>query len=259
VTVGTVREVRDIPRITRATDAAQVALAAYARLVRLLDQLDPPDWRTPTDCPGWDVEAMVGHLIGAAKASASLREELRQRHRARRHVGDFDGNDLDARNALQISEHAELTPAEKTAALRTIASAAVRGRMRVPRLLRGIRVPVAASGSTAAGMPTSLTVGEGMDLIYTRDVWLHTIDIAEATARPLTLDVALDGRIVEDVVADWAQRHGRPFELTLTGPAGGRFRHHTGGPELELDAVAFCQILSGRDTGDGLLATRVLF
>jgi len=30
-----------------------------------------------------------------------------------------------------------------------------------------------------------------------------------------------DARIVADVVAEWAGRHGRPFTLHLTGPAGG--------------------------------------
>jgi hypothetical protein len=68
-----------------------------------------------------------------------------------------------------------------------------------------------------------------------------------------------DGRLVADVVADWARRHGQPFTLRLDGPAGGSFTAGPGGPEIRLDAVQFCRILSGRDAADGLLATRVPF
>jgi len=54
-------------------------------------------------------------------------------------------------------------------------------------------------------------------------------------------------------------RHGQPFTLTLSGAAGDRFTSGIGGPELELDAVEFCRILSGRAPGSGLLSTRVPF
>jgi hypothetical protein len=64
---------------------------------------------------------------------------------------------------------------------------------------------------------------------------------------------------VADVVDEWAQRHGRPFELVLTGPAGGRWQVGTGGERIELDAVEFCRTLSGRVEGHGLLATAVPF
>lgn len=61
-------------------------------------------------------------------------------------------------------------------------------------------------------------------------------------------------------MAEWARRHGRPFTLHLTGPAGGAYVQGPGdGAELTLDAVEFCRILSGRATGDGLLGRRVPF
>jgi hypothetical protein len=68
-----------------------------------------------------------------------------------------------------------------------------------------------------------------------------------------------DGRIVADVVADWARRHGRPFTPRLDGPAGGAFTGGQDGPDIRLDAVEFCRILSGRSSADGLLATFVPF
>lgn len=259
MTVNTARTVEDIQPITFATDAREVALAVYNRLIALLGRLEPDDWYARTECAAWNVADMVGHLIGAAKAGASFRETVRQQLWAVRHKGEFDGNDLDAMNALQVRDHAPLDPAERIEILRAVSRTAVAARMRFPRPLRGIRVPIASAGSTAAGMPTSLSLGHLMGVVYTRDVWLHIVDIGRATGRPLTLTPDLDGRIVEDVVAEWAGRHGQPFRLTLTGPAGGGFRQGDGGPELELDAVEFCRVLSGRSRGEGLLATRVLF
>ncbi|MFA9563321.1 MAG: hypothetical protein ACERLM_01235, partial [Acidimicrobiales bacterium] len=66
--------------------------------------------------------------------------------------------------------------------------------------------------------------------------------------------------LVAEVAAEWARRHGRPHRLVLTGPAGGTFS--SGDPDaetIELDAVEFCRILSGRAEGPGLLATTVPF
>jgi hypothetical protein len=118
---------------------------------------------------------------------------------------------------------------------------------------------VAPGGSTASGMPERDTLGHLVDVIITRDVWTHRVDIARAAGRELVLDPDVDGAIVADVVAEWAGRHRQPFELLLGGPAGGTFTRGDGGQRLELDAVDFCRVLSGRAEGDGLLQVRVLF
>lgn len=273
MTVDTTRSVDDITPISRDSDARQLALTAYDRLLGLLRSLDPDDWQAPTACPGWDVATMVGHLIGAAKAGASVRENLRQQAWGKRHAAEFGGNTLDAANQRQILGHADLTQAQRIAELARVAPAAVTGRMRLPRPMRRVSVAIDAGGSTATGMPTRLTLGHLVDVIYTRDVWLHTIDIARATGRPYRPDAALDGRIVADVVAEWAGRHREPVLLTLDGPAGGRFRSGAGGGHLHLDAIDLCLVLSGRaDPSDAdievvaeptgaarLLTTRVLF
>ena len=43
-----------------------------------------------------------------------------------------------------------------------------------------------------------------MDMVWTRDVWMHRIDITRATGRPLVgkLTAEHDGRIVADIVAE---------------------------------------------------------
>ncbi len=70
------------------------------------------------------------------------------------------------------------------------------------------------------------SLGYLIDTIYLRDAWMHRVDVTRATGAALVLTPDHDGRIVADVVAEWARRHGQPFTLHLTGPAGGTF---TGG------------------------------
>ena len=77
------------------------------------------------------------------------------------------------------------------------------------------------------------TFGYLFETILTRDTWMHRIDTAEATGRPLVLTADHDGVLVADLVAEWAARHGAPFALHLTGPAGGTWSVGTGGEELE--------------------------
>lgn len=255
---GTVTDVATITPITRVTDAREVALAAYDQLLGLLRRLEPEHWDAPTDCDAWHVADMVRHLAGAAKACASVPELVRQQVWGALHAGEYDGNALDAVNDLQVQDHAHLSPGQLVATLRQRAPRAVAGRLRIPGPVRRVDVTLADSGSSV-GMPPTLNLGHLMDVVYTRDVWLHGIDVERATGVVVDRGGQPDARIVEDVVAAWAARHGRPFELVLTGPAGGRFRQGTGGDRLELDAIEFVRTISGRVRGDGLLATMIWF
>ena len=103
------------------------------------------------------------------------------------------------------------------------------------------------------------TLGYLVDCILTRDAWMHRVDTSRAVETTMVLTPDHDGVLIDNVVKEWAGRHGQNFELTLTGPAGGAWTHGSGGPAYELDAVEFCRILSGRASGDGLLTTEVPF
>jgi hypothetical protein len=109
------------------------------------------------------------------------------------------------------------------------------------------------------GHDEAWTIGYLIDVILTRDPWLHRADITRATGAPHFLTADHDGVIVADVVAEWAARHGQPYALRLTGPAGGSWSSGDEGPLLETDAVEFCRILSGRGHASGLLTTQVPF
>ncbi len=102
-------------------------------------------------------------------------------------------------------------------------------------------------------------LGYLMGRIYTRDSWMHRIDIGRATGREPVLTPVHDGRLVDDVVREWAAAHGAPYSLELTGPAGGRWGTEGAGEQLVLDAVDFCRSVSGRLPASGLLAQPVPF
>lgn len=253
------RDVAQLVQITRRTDARSVALAAYRQLDDLLRALSDRDWSAPTACPGWSVSDMVGHLIGAARGNASLLEYTRQQLSGLRHRRDFGGNPLDAVNARQIADHTHLPDSHRAEVLRAVVPDAVRGRMRLSAWAGAVRVPISSDGSAAVGMPSTVTLARLLDVIYTRDVWMHTIDIAQAVSRDLPMAEAVNSRIVQDVVIDWVRRHRQPVDLVLAGPAGGHYRSGPHADVIELNAIDFCRILSGRIPGDGLLNVKVLF
>jgi uncharacterized protein (TIGR03083 family) len=215
-------------------------------------RLGADDWGQPTDCTLWDVRAMVGHNLGNIEAAASLVETGRQQARAARRAKREGISPLDAMTAVQVDDRAGLSVDELLDRLARAVPKAVAGRRRIPSV---IRTKVRLDLSEGRKRP----LADLIDRVYTRDVFMHRIDLHRATGVELVLTAAHEGRIVADVVAEWAANHGAPFDLTLTGPAGGRFTSGAGGETLELDAVEFCRILAGRAPGEGLLATPVLF
>ena len=229
-----------------------VAAAEYARILGLLAELPAGSWTGATDCAGWAVRDVVAHLSGAAASNASPRELVRQAWLGRR--SGRRGDLVDRMNEIQVAERQQLTPAALRDDLAVTAQRGVATRSRVPAPLRAVRLPF---GPPLGVRPLGYLLGR----IYTRDAWMHRIDIARATGAVLTLTADHDGVIVEDVVAEWAAAHGRPYDLRLTGPAGGRWR--SGSEEsaavVELDAVEFARTLSGRAPGTGLLSRRVPF
>ena len=252
-TTGTQPPKADLRRsqLDRST-AMRLAGTEYARFADSLEQLAPGDWKLPTDCPGWDVQTLAGHVLGMAEMAASVRDGARQLRAATKAGGVF----LDSLTALQVREHAGLTPAELQGELRKIGPRATRGRRLAPGFIRHRRMPFLQE---VGGKPEWWSIGYLTDTILTRDPWMHRIDLARATGHSLKLTAEHDGVLVADIVTEWAARHGQPYTLHLTGPAGGTWSSPSGGPELELDAVDFCRTLSGREQGTGLLAEATPF
>jgi uncharacterized protein (TIGR03083 family) len=229
-----------------------MALAAteYDRWLELLRSLSAAEWSAPTECTGWDVRTMASHVLGAAEAHASLRETVHVAVSARRTGPTF----IDGMTATQVRDRAVLTPADLVARFERAAPASVQARRRIPAFVRGRTF-------YEDTVHERWTLAYLLDVIFTRDAWMHRVDTTRATGRAMVLTASHDGRIVADVVTEWAARHGQPFHLVLEGPAGGEFAWRATGEvaPLRLDAVEFCRAVGGRAEADGLLRTQVPF
>jgi uncharacterized protein (TIGR03083 family) len=232
--------------------AMRLADTEYRRVVDLLRGLRPEDWQAPTECSGWDVRAMAAHMLGMVDFARSVREQRRQLKLAGRRGGVF----IDALTGLQVDERATVSPAQIVAQFASRAPKAARARRRTPAFIRRRPLPVPQRLNER---DETWTIGFLVDVIFTRDPWMHRIDIVRATGAEHVLTAEHDGVLVADVVSEWAERHGRPYTLHLSGPAGGSWSAGSGGPEIDMDAVEFCRVLSRRAAGDGLLTTEVPF
>lgn len=223
------------------------------RAVAVLRTLDDDQWRARTVCPDWDVRQMWLHVLGACDAGASMRENFHQMRLARKRRKDL-GVSLEAGlSGVQVAEREHLSPGDLVERLELIAPKTVKGRSRTPRPMRAMKIGIDAP------VVEKWSLGYLIDIIYLRDAWMHRVDTARATGADLVLTADHDGRIVADVVAEWARRHGQPFTLELTGIAGGAFTADGGGEPIVVDAVEFCSVLAGRGEATGLLATIVPF
>ena len=79
-------------------------------------------------------------------------------------------------------------------------------------------------------------------------------DICHATGRPMDLKPDHDGRLVADIVAEWAELHRLSLDLVLDGQASGTFRHGRDGERVEIDAIDFIRTLAGRRPGSRVLS-----
>ena len=246
-------QVADIPPITR-REAEGLAATEHARYVDQLRELSPSDWSQPTECPLWDVRAMAGHSIGMMSDFTSFRKLMRRMSAAGKAAKKSGNEMVDEMTAMQVADNADLTTDELIAKGAVVGPKAARWRAKAPALFRRIPLKQDIDGKTETWKMSYL-----LEVILTRDPWTHRGDIARATGRDLVLTPEHDGRIIADVVAEWARRHGQPFALTLTGPAGGEYVSGEGGEQITIDAIEFCRVLSGRADGSGVLNTAVPF
>jgi len=108
--------VEEIPSLHH-DEAMTLAEAEYARLLALADALSPDDWLRPTDCTGWSVRDVVGHVLGMVELQADPAEQRRQIGIAAERARESGELRLTELTALQVREHAHLTTTELRAAL----------------------------------------------------------------------------------------------------------------------------------------------
>jgi uncharacterized protein (TIGR03083 family) len=160
--------------------AMRLAATEYQRFADMLRALGPGDWTRPTDCPGWDVRAMAAHALGMVEMAASIRENSRQIRLARRRGGVF----IDALTGLQVDERQHMTPEQITGRFAARAPKAARARRRAPGFIRS-RVTQDLQQVEVGGLDEAWTTGYLIDVILTRDPWMHRADIARAPGADL--------------------------------------------------------------------------
>jgi uncharacterized protein (TIGR03083 family) len=235
-------------------EAMQITAEENRRFLVLLQQLSSADWQKATDCTRWTVRDVAVHVIASAEAQSSPLEFLRQVWQGRKLTAQIGGRHwVDGVNEAQLQNRRALTAADIPSRWGSASSAALRARQRMPAAVRDLRLlPLGEMDGVDIGWQP---LGYLFDIGFTRDVWMHRIDICRATGRDLSPTRDHDGRLVEDIVAEWATRHTEPFTLKLTGPAGGMFTRagSLGSDYLEIDAIEGCRLLAGRGTPRGVL------
>jgi uncharacterized protein (TIGR03083 family) len=230
------------------------AATEYTRTVALFESITPGQWALPTDCTGWDVRAVAGHMLGMAQMTATLPALASQQMAAQKGAKKTGTVMIDVLTALQVARNAGLSPGEVVTAMRATGPKSARLRRKMPAFIRSRTMPGAM---TVGDAEERWTFGFLFDIILTRDPFMHRLDISRATGIPVQATPAHEGVIVDDIVREWAARHGRPYSLSLSGPAGGTWGGD--GEHITMDAFDFCRTLSGRGQATGLLSQQVPF
>ncbi len=237
-----------IPERIARPEAKVLADEEFRRFAELMSSLTPDEWTLPTDCTAWDVRKLALHVLGSGDAQASFPQFLHQLRRGIPLNKQIDSHHwVDGLNEVQIRERSQLTNDEIVAQLSAVGPRAVKGRWGTPPPMRHLPLPF---GPPIGWAPLKYL----LDVGFTRDVWAHRIDVCVATGRDMHLTGEHDGRLVADIVGEWASIHGDAFELILDGPAGGKFSQGVDGERVELDAIEFIRVLAGRVPGTGVLS-----
>jgi uncharacterized protein (TIGR03083 family) len=229
-------------------ESGHLATIELQRLLELLKTLSDIDWSQPTACPLWNVREMVAHLTGTTASYASWTEFKRQNDTSvLRPYMKRGMTRLDAMNQVQVNDRANVDSAALLDELQVIGPQAIRTRQRLPWLLRAVRFPF---GKPLGFVP----IGYLTDLIYTRDMWMHRLDICRATGKPMVLTREHDGRVIDLVLRDLAltlgpKLGGQSIMLILNGEIGGAWRigkSATPAATFEMDVIDFTLLTSGR-------------
>ncbi len=233
---------------------AQLARSELDAFLRLLSRLEPGDWEKPTACTLWDVRDVVAHQAGHVQMGSGLRGFLAQADpRATRPYQRRGMSILDAVNQAQVDMRRSWPVDELIAELSDGTRRSISSRLRSNWVAGHVPVPVSPVGL----MP----LRDLLLRIFPRDMWIHRLDIADATGKAFEQTAEHDGVMVGLVVAD-VSRHlrkkaaGLGLTLRLAGPAGGSWLVNSGTNEdltIEMDVTDFMRRTSERTSADSTI------
>ncbi len=221
----------------------RLAANENALFAELLKSLEPQDWDLPTDCELWSVRDIVAHLTAWGEALTSPREGMHQFVASRRLVREFGGS-TNAQNQIQVEERRHLSPEELIARYE-------RTSVKFLKLRNVVGVVGKAIPHYNPLLGGFATFGFIADSIFTRDTFMHRIDITRATGKHMSVGLHQD-ILVADIVRDWARRTGVPVRVELDGPGGGTFSHDDPHVTVRTSALDFCRFMAGRASEDEL-------
>lgn len=236
----------DIPEQDRAT-YSRLATQELTAFVKLIEQLGDDDWPRPSPCSLWDVRDIVAHQGGHVRMGSGFWNFMAQLnpitlapYRKRGMIM------LDALNQRHVDMRRGKTVEELIAEVRDGTPKALVSRRRLNAVARRVPIPAPQFGF--------VSLGTLLDRTFPRDMWIHRLDIADATGKHFEQTPGHDDVMVALTVADAARSvakkaPGVSFILSLDGPAGGRWLFGKGGaatPELRMGVTDFMRRTSGR-------------
>lgn len=238
---------RAIPALSH-DEAVSMAKLELERFLAVVTSLSDDDWEKPTACTLWSVRQIVAHVTGACASHAYWSEFRHQgSSKVQRPYRARGFSFLDSMNQVQVDDRAFATPAALIDELRRVGPRAIATRARLPWLLRVLRVPLPALGGI-------VPIGYLTDLIYTRDMWMHRLDLCRATGREMVMTSGHDGRIVALIVRDLERKLATTLRTTsvvyhLSGKIGGMWQlgaKVSPVATIQLDVLDFNLLASGR-------------
>lgn len=237
---------RAIPPLSH-REAVRMATSELERFLAVVTSLSGDDWEKSTACTSWNVRQILAHVTGAAASYARWSEFKRQGNPKFQRPYRANGlSFLDSMNQIQVDDRASATPEALIDELQRVGPRAIATRARLPWLLRTLRVPLPALGFVPIDYLT--------DLIYTRDMWMHRLDLCRATGHEMIMTSGHDGRIVALVMRDLEKKLAPKLRTTsivyhLSGSIGGVWQLGAKVPPvatIKFDVLDFNLLASGR-------------
>jgi hypothetical protein len=105
---------------------------------------------------------------------------------------------------------------------------------------------------TYNGLLGFVSLGFVADTIFTRDTFMHRIDIAVATGKEMEQGPQ-EKRIVADCMKEWGKAAKANARVVLGGPAGDDYRVGVGSAAtIQASAVDFTRLLAKRPRGESV-------
>ena len=259
--------------IVRAHDVARTDHDHVAELLApeveathaLLSGLTAEEWRLPTDCAGWSVHDIVGHMIGNAENTLDFDLLAERIEEGGRRYPDLPR--LDGMNEMAVQAWRERPAGELVSGFAQLWRKLLHVLPEMPEQAREHRF------DTGYPEVAPISLGYVVDVILTRDMWMHRIDICRAADRTFAMhdhDRGVVEQVLRDLDDEWA---GSSFVLELGGVVTGDWQIGPDAPVATVagDALDLMRSLSGRSVPeltlqrgdrtvvDALRAARLLF